>query len=159
MNYIPEVIYGGVDGIITTFAIIAGSAAANFDKSILITLGLASIAADGFSMGISSFLAEKARKAGNNPFIVGLVTFVSFVIIGIIPMIPFLLSKKDTNKKETEKKDTNKKEIILSFAIMICILFILGFMKGSLRNAIETSIIGSIAAGLAYFIASKLKKK
>ena len=54
--------YGANDGIVTTFAVVAGAAGALLSPGIVIILGLASLLADGFSMGSSNFLSLRARK-------------------------------------------------------------------------------------------------
>lgn len=156
MKYLPEIIYGGVDGLITTFAIIAASIGADFNKNIIITLGIASIVADGFSMGISSYLAEKTRVNSNSPYIVGITTFLAFIIIGILPVIPFLT--KDTYTDIESQKSNKKKKIILSSIIMAVCLFSLGLLKGSLYNALETLFIGGTAAAISFIIAHNIKK-
>ena len=46
-EYVSEFVYGGIDGTITTMAIIAGSAGAGLPT---IILGLANVLADGFSI-------------------------------------------------------------------------------------------------------------
>jgi VIT1/CCC1 family predicted Fe2+/Mn2+ transporter len=53
-----DVVLGGVDGTITTFAIVSGVAGVGLEKGALIAfvLGLANVLADGFSMGISNYL-------------------------------------------------------------------------------------------------------
>ena len=52
---IPNIIYGSLDGIITTFAIIAGVVGAKQNMKIAFILALANLVADGFSMGVSSY--------------------------------------------------------------------------------------------------------
>ena len=94
-KYYSEFVYGGVDGLITTFAIIAGSLGGNLSTKIVVILGLASILADGFSMGVSSYLAEKSRINANNAIKVAIITFLSFVCIGIFPLLPFLFHIKE----------------------------------------------------------------
>ena len=61
-NYLKDFIYGSIDGIVTTFAIVAGVYGANLSSGVIIILGLANLIADGFSMGISNFLGTKADK-------------------------------------------------------------------------------------------------
>lgn len=53
---------GGVDGVITTFAVVAGSAGGRLSIGTIIVLGLANLVADGFSMGISNYLGTKSRQ-------------------------------------------------------------------------------------------------
>lgn len=59
-KYQPEFVYGGIDGCVTTFAIIAGATGAHFHSNIIIVLGLANLLADGLSMSIGSYLSSKA---------------------------------------------------------------------------------------------------
>lgn len=61
-EYISEFVYGGIDGAITTFAVVAGAAGANLDASVVIILGLANLIADGFSMSIGNFFSTKADR-------------------------------------------------------------------------------------------------
>lgn len=59
--YIKDIVYGGHDGIITTFAVVAGSAGADLSHSVVIILGVANLLADGISMGVGAFLSQKAE--------------------------------------------------------------------------------------------------
>lgn len=60
-KYQPEFIYAGIDGSVTTFAVVAGATGANFHTNIIIILGLANLLADGLSMSIGSYLSAKAE--------------------------------------------------------------------------------------------------
>ena len=48
-QYLGDMVYGGLDGIITTFAVVSGVAGADLGAHIVIILGLANLLADGFS--------------------------------------------------------------------------------------------------------------
>ncbi len=61
-TYIGDFVYGANDGIVTTFAVVAGTAGASLPSVVVIILGLANLLADGFSMGASNFLSLRARK-------------------------------------------------------------------------------------------------
>jgi VIT1/CCC1 family predicted Fe2+/Mn2+ transporter len=61
-RYLPDVVYGANDGIITTFAVVAGAAGASFSAGAIIVLGLANLLADGISMGLSNFLALRSKR-------------------------------------------------------------------------------------------------
>src|SRR5688572_11823702 len=61
-SYIPEFVYGGIDGAITTFAVVAGAAGANLSVSIVIILGMANLIADGFSMSIGNFFSTQSER-------------------------------------------------------------------------------------------------
>lgn len=61
-KYIGDLIYGANDGVITTFAVVAGAAGAALSPSVVIILGLANLVADGLSMGASNYLGGKSEK-------------------------------------------------------------------------------------------------
>lgn len=60
-NYIRDFIYGGIDGSVTTFAVVSGVAGAELSTVIVLILGFANLIADGFSMAASNFLGTKAE--------------------------------------------------------------------------------------------------
>ena len=60
-DYLGEFVYGGIDGSVTTFAVVAGSAGADLDVSVVIILGFANLIADGFSMSVGSYLSNKSE--------------------------------------------------------------------------------------------------
>jgi vacuolar iron transporter family protein len=59
-SYISDLILGGIDGAVTTFAIVAGVVGAALEPQIIIILGLANLLADGFSMAASNYSAVKS---------------------------------------------------------------------------------------------------
>lgn len=61
-QYIGSMVYGGLDGIVTTFAVVSGVAGANLGASIILILGMANLFADGFSMAVGAYLSEKSEK-------------------------------------------------------------------------------------------------
>lgn len=68
-EYLREIVYGGNDGIVTTFAVVAGfaGAQANVATSSLpflavLLFGSANLLADGLSMSMGSFLAIRAEQ-------------------------------------------------------------------------------------------------
>ncbi len=60
-NYVRDWIYGGIDGTITTFAIVAGVVGADLPGTVVLVLGLANLVADGFAMGAGNYSATKAE--------------------------------------------------------------------------------------------------
>ena len=56
-----DVVYGAIDGSVTTFAIVAGFAGAGLSPFIIIALGLANVLADGFSMAAGNYSGTKAE--------------------------------------------------------------------------------------------------
>ncbi|MEZ4774370.1 MAG: VIT1/CCC1 transporter family protein [Bacteroidia bacterium] len=61
-DFLGEFVYGGIDGSVTTFAVVAGSAGADLDISIILILGLANLLADGFSMSVGAYLSTKSSR-------------------------------------------------------------------------------------------------
>ncbi len=60
-KYIKNLIYGGLDGTITTFAVVAGVAGASLSTGIVLIMGFANLIADGLSMAIGDYLSTKAE--------------------------------------------------------------------------------------------------
>lgn len=61
-QYIKSIVYGGLDGIITTFAVVAGVAGADLQLGVVLILGFANLIADGLSMAIGDYLSTKAER-------------------------------------------------------------------------------------------------
>ena len=59
---ISDAVLGGIDGCITTFAVVSGSVGAGFPSSVAVILGFANLFADGFSMAISNYESGKAEQ-------------------------------------------------------------------------------------------------
>jgi len=85
---------------VTTFAVVAASAGADLSAGIVLILGISNMLADGFSMGVGSFLSSKAEVEQKNldlskpdakdPKANGLITFASFCLLASIPITPYL---------------------------------------------------------------------
>lgn len=61
-SYLRDWIYGGIDGAVTTFAVVSGVVGAHLAPIVIIILGIANIIADGFSMAASNYLGTKAEQ-------------------------------------------------------------------------------------------------
>lgn len=61
-RYVGDVVLGGLDGILTSFAIVSGAAGAKLAPEIVPILGLATLVADGIAMGASAFLSAKSQR-------------------------------------------------------------------------------------------------
>jgi VIT1/CCC1 family predicted Fe2+/Mn2+ transporter len=61
-SYLRDVIYGAVDGAVTTFAIAAGAIGAGLSSSVVLVLGIANLLADGLSMAASNYLGIRADE-------------------------------------------------------------------------------------------------
>lgn len=60
-SYLRDWVYGGIDGAVTTFAIVAGVIGADLSARIILVLGLANLFADGFSMAAGNYSATKTE--------------------------------------------------------------------------------------------------
>ena len=158
-RYIPEFVYGAVDGTVTTFAVVAASAGAGISSAVILILGVANLIADGFSMGSSAYLAasaehdESARDTQKraSPKIIGLVTFLAFVAVGSVPVLPYLIDVIAAMKAPSTT-------LFYISSLLTAITFLtIGFIKGKVgkqspwREATITLLLGAVAAGLAYF--------
>ncbi|MCA9062359.1 MAG: VIT1/CCC1 transporter family protein [Planctomycetaceae bacterium] len=59
-SYLRDFIYGGIDGAVTTFAVVSGVAGAGLSSGVVIILGIANLIGDGFSMAASNYLGTRA---------------------------------------------------------------------------------------------------
>jgi vacuolar iron transporter family protein len=156
-------VYGANDGIVTTFAVVAGVAGAGLSHNIIIILGIANMIADGLSMGMSDFLGERSeqrmRKKIGKPYHKkglwksGLVTFLFFVIAGVFPLIPYLSDYVGIVTREQYLFTS-------SIGFTGLALFFAGsartFLIGGswVRNGLEMLSVGAIAAVAAYGLGS-----
>jgi VIT1/CCC1 family predicted Fe2+/Mn2+ transporter len=60
-NYLRDWVYGGIDGAVTTFAVVAGVAGAALSTDVILILGFANLVADGFSMAAGNFSSSRTE--------------------------------------------------------------------------------------------------
>lgn len=155
-RFLGEFVYGSIDGIITTFSIVAGSVGGGLSRNVILILGFSNVISDGFSMGVSRYLSASAEISqgllkGKNAFISGLATFISFVIVGMLPILPFLIS---------DGLEAKQMSLIIALSMFALIGIIKGYVtkESVLRSGIETFLIGTMAALLAYGIGHGLSE-
>lgn len=61
-SYLRDWVYGGIDGAVTTFAIVAGSVGASLSTRVILILGIANLLADGFSMAAANYSGSKSEN-------------------------------------------------------------------------------------------------
>jgi hypothetical protein len=61
-GFLKPLIFGGLDGILTSFAIVAGAAGGNMPVPVVLVLGFSNIFADALAMGVGEFLSSKAEN-------------------------------------------------------------------------------------------------
>lgn len=149
------------DGITTTFAVVAGSLGAALSPTVVLVLGFANLFADGLSMATGAYLGVKTEiefeeghhqkvKIGKEPIKNAITTFISFVIAGFIPLIPFVY------------KMTNN--FMVSSVLVVCSLFLVGIIRGVMtqknifKTALENTYIGGAAALIAYSVGYLVRK-
>ena len=155
-HYVGDVVYGANDGIITTFAVVAGVAGAALSPRIVLILGFANLVADGFSMAASNFLAIRSRsavervegRAVSEPFPAkhALATLVAFVVAGTVPLLAFAFDPVSGS----------------AFAAATVTTFVTLFAVGAARsavsggawwqNGVEMLAIGAAASGVSFGI-------
>ena len=65
-DYLGEFVYGGIDGAVTTFAVVSGTVGAGLGNKVIIILGFANLLADGFAMSVGAYLSTKSVKDNYN---------------------------------------------------------------------------------------------
>jgi len=153
---LKDAVFGANDGIITTFAVVAGSQGARLSPEIVIILGLANLFADGVSMATGNYLGvqsevayQKENKevsihADHTPLRHAATTFASFVLAGFLPLIPFLVNIPN--------------RFIYSAILVGLTLFVVGSLrsiytkKGWVIGGLQMFFVGGIAAAIAYLV-------
>ena len=156
-SYISDIVFGASDGLITTFAVVAGVAGASLAPSIVIILGLANLLADGVSMAAGNYLGEKSeaeavgRRRFHTPQTSALIMFVSFVAAGIIPLLPYLMGL------------TQPTAFRSASILTLTTIFLVGAARTTvtkrpwLASGIEMLVVGSVAAAVAYAVGYLLR--
>jgi VIT1/CCC1 family predicted Fe2+/Mn2+ transporter len=162
LKYLPEFVYGATDGTVTTFAVVAGAIGASLNSSIVLILGFANLFADGFSMAVSNYLSNKSyrelnmnKRVEKKPVNSAVATFFSFILVGFIPLLFFVLSLFN----ERLLKDAFLYSIILTGMAFLLVGFIKGNVTGKRKiySAFETLLIGGIASVIAFLVGHFLR--
>ena len=61
VSYLRDLVFGGIDGAVTTFAIVAGAVGADLSARVLLILGAANLLADGFSMAAANYSSTRTE--------------------------------------------------------------------------------------------------
>jgi VIT1/CCC1 family predicted Fe2+/Mn2+ transporter len=155
-HYIRDVVYGANDGVITTFAVVAGVTGGNLLSGAVLVIGFANLLADGLSMGVGNYLSirshESARAADNlpeeeaSPVRHGFATFFAFVAAGAVPLLPYLFGAVAVDRW------------MLSIALTLATLFGVGAARATVTidrwwtSGLEMLGLGAVVAVVAYAI-------
>jgi len=157
-RYLPDIVYGANDGLITTFAVVSGVTGAALSPRLVLIIGVANLFADGFSMGASNYLALRShdheeavfesRRAARH----GLATFIAFVAIGAIPLLSYLAPQEQSQRYPT------------ALALTLGALFAVGAGRAAFirriwwRSGLEMLVLGSLASIVAYAVGAALAR-
>ncbi|MAY74092.1 MAG: hypothetical protein CMJ31_05070 [Phycisphaerae bacterium] len=174
-GWIREFVYGAIDGTVTTFAVVAGSAGAGLGPVVVLILGLANLLGDGFAMACGNYLstkadhhaanrntdAEKTAGATGTPREIELIarkeaatTFTAFVVVGSIPMIPFVVGV--VLGLEFDQFALSTLGTVLAF-VFIGVVKSRVTGRGAGISITETIGIGGLAAAAAFLVGYLLK--
>ncbi len=153
-HYIRDLVYGANDGIITTFAVVAGVTGGALSNKAILVVGIANIVADGLSMGVGNYLgirseesaraAEELPEAEAEPARHGLATFLAFVVAGFVPLLSYILP------------DVGLDRFVTATVLTLGTLFVVGALRsmvtleGWLASGLEMLGLGVIVAAAAY---------
>src|SRR3989344_9618638 len=157
---LKSVVYGGLDGIITTFAVVAGVAGASLSANIVLILGFANLIGDGISMAVGDYLSSKSENEyyhkekmhyleSTSPINNAIKTFLSFIFFGLIPLLAYVFQAV---------LKINFNVFLIATILTGFALFFLGSLKSRftgkslLGSGFETLLVGSLAAGAAYLV-------
>jgi VIT1/CCC1 family predicted Fe2+/Mn2+ transporter len=163
-HYIRELIYGANDGIITTFAVVAGVAGGGLSLRVVLIIGAANLFADGLSMAAGNYLsitshesvleAQELPEEEAHPVRHALATFLAFVFAGAVPLAPYMVPALALDR------------FSVSIASTLGAMFAVGASRALITNVrwwkagLEMLLLGAVVAGLAYasgaFVASLL---
>lgn len=151
-HYLPDLVYGANDGVITTFAVVCGVVGASLSETVILILGFANLVADGFSMGASNFLSRRSYAEASDratppvAFRHGVATVVGFLTAGVVPLVAYVVPLADSARFAATVILTG----VTLFAVGASRSF---FTKlGWLRSGIEMLLVGAAAAFVAYGI-------
>ncbi len=163
---LKSAVFGANDGIVTTFAVVAGVAGAHLSAQIVLIMGIANMVADGLAMGLGDYLGERSERQMRNEtknqishgvWHTGLVTFIAFVLAGSLPLLPYFARSIGFPIAESWQ---------FPFSILTtgATLFLVGaartiFTKSTLiRGGLEMLSIGAIAAIVAYLLGGLVER-
>jgi VIT1/CCC1 family predicted Fe2+/Mn2+ transporter len=152
-HYVREIVYGANDGLITTFAVVAGVAGGGLTPRVVLICGVANLLADGLSMAVGNYLSIRSHESVLEaqglpeeeafPWRHGVATFGAFVVAGALPLLPYLLPAY---------VDRFASSTLLALVAM----FVIGASRSLIANVrwwaggIEMLVLGAIVTAVAY---------
>ena len=160
-KYLPSLVYGGSDGAVSYFSLMAGAYGAGVPLKILIAIGISNVMADGLSMASADYLSEDSKNQKNtNPLFDAFFTFISFVLLGLIPLMPTLYAYNFYGPDSLLSFYT----FIVSTLVTLCAFIFIGYVRGKVlkrnlfRTILQSVFICSASATVAYFVGEYVAK-
>ena len=165
-KHVRGVVFGGMDGILTTFALLAAvEGSTQTSTSLTLVIGISTVLADALSMAAGEYLSAKAEhelQGGYDadepgPLEKGAAMFIAFTLFGSLPLIGCVAS---TNLSRFDSSSS----FSISVVITAGMLFALGAIKSQFGAGVwylagaEVAGIGGVAATVAYFTARVVGK-
>jgi VIT1/CCC1 family predicted Fe2+/Mn2+ transporter len=156
-HYIRDIVYAASDGLITTFAVVAGVWGAGLSSGVVLALGFANLFADGLSMAVGDYLGVKSERAAlladgydereetKHAARHGGVTWLSFFVAGLVPLLPFMVPGFALQSA-----------IVASLVMTALTQFTMGALRsritrrGWLRSGLEMLTLGALAGAVAF---------
>jgi VIT1/CCC1 family predicted Fe2+/Mn2+ transporter len=153
-HYIRELIYGANDGMITTFAVVAGVAGGGLSLRVVLIIGAANLFADGLSMAVGNYLSIRSHESVLEtqqlpeeeafPSRHAGATFVAFLVAGTVPLVPYMIPRLPLER------------FTLSMVFTFLAMFAVGASRASIANVrwwragLEMLGLGAVVAAVAY---------
>lgn len=100
-HYLRDIVYGANDGLITTFAVVAGVEGGALSQRAVLVVGFANLLADGLSMATGNYLSIRANESVRrtqslpeeeaSPVRHATATFLAFAGAGVIPLVAYAM--------------------------------------------------------------------
>jgi VIT1/CCC1 family predicted Fe2+/Mn2+ transporter len=217
-SHLGDAVLGGIDGCVTTFAVVAGATGGGFSSLVIVVLGVANLLADGLSMAVGNYQSRRTQRQSveqaqrseahhieqvpegereevrqifaakgfegetldkvvevitrdrdiwidtmlkeeigvhpetPGPLRAALATLAAFLLVGSVPLLPFLLGL------------TAHEAFVASAVATGATFFAIGMARGRalgrpvVRSGVETFASGGAAAAVAYAIAAWLRQ-
>ena len=158
-HYLKDLVYGANDGLITTFAVVAGVEGGALTRHSILVVGFANLLADGLSMGVGNYLSirsqENVRRAlslpaeETRPVRHAIATFLAFAAAGVVPLVAYLLPLVPAEARVTVAT-------VSTFAA----LFGVGALRSTVTDepalvgGLEMLGLGAVVAAVAYYAGS-----
>src|SRR3989338_1033396 len=156
-DYFRSIMFGVQDGLVSTTGVVVGISAGVSNPAIIILASFVAVSVEASSMAAGEYSAEKAvhqldkkHKHKDSLVIGAILMFFSYLLAGLIPILPFLLFHIDNARP-------------VSIVAALVSLFIVGYLKGKIvkdqafRSATEMLIIGGVATAVGLIVGNFLK--